>query len=127
MIERVRVSADPPGRGDRPRTETELMRTVTVDGRAVAEPEAVYVRGLVRAQLRLALGCVLGFLVTAGALGVLLATVPGLSDVVIGGVPLPWLVHAFGFYPIIFVFALIYAAAARRNERRYRALRDNPR
>lgn len=103
------------------------MRTVTVGGHAVAEAEAVYVRGLVRAQLRLALGCVLGFVVTAGALAVLLATVPGLDELVIGVVPLPWLVHAFGFYPIILVFALIYAAAARRNERRYRALREGAR
>ncbi|WP_040168145.1 hypothetical protein [Microbacterium gorillae] len=92
--------------------------------RAADEAEEIYLRGLIRAQLRLALGCLLGFLVAAGALTVLLVAVPALNAVVILGTPLPWLLHAYGYYPIIFVFALLYARSARRNERRYRLLRS---
>jgi hypothetical protein len=41
---------------------------------------------------------------------------------VLFGVPLSWLLHAYGFYPIILIFAVVYARGAARNERRYRTL-----
>lgn len=126
--QRVRVTADARASASvavpAPETETARLRTVVVDGRPVAEVESVYVRGLVRAQFRLAIGCLAGFLVTAGALGVVLLTVQSLNEVVWFGVPLAWLLHAYGFYPIIFVFAAVYVRAASRNERRYRLLRE---
>lgn len=91
------------------------------------EPEddaAHYTRGLVRAQLRLGLACVASFLAVVTLLTVTMSGVPALDDVVLLGVPLPWLVHAYGFYPVIVAFAVVFAVAAARNERRYRALAE---
>ena len=107
---RVRVTASP--------------ATVTAPIRRPLSSEPLYARGLVRAQLRLALVCLGGFLLTAGALTVVLFAVPSLNDIVIAHVPLPWLLHAYGYYPIIVLFAIIYARSATRNENRYRALRE---
>lgn len=87
-----------------------------------SEPAAVYARSLARAQLRLALACVASFLAVVALLTVTMSAVPTLGDVHVLGVPLPWLLHAYGFYPVIGAFALVYALAAARNERRFRAL-----
>ena len=38
--------------------------------------------------------------------------------------PLPCLVHAYGFYPVIVAFGVVFAVTAARNERRYAALAD---
>ena len=86
------------------------------------EPAAVYARSLARAQLRLALACVVSFLAVVALLTVTMSAVPTLGDVHLLGVPLPWLLHAYGFYPVIAAFALVFALAAARNERRFRAL-----
>lgn len=85
---------------------------------------AHYTRGLVRAQLRLGLACVVSFLAVVALLTVTMSAVPALDSVVLLGVPLPWLVHAYGFYPVILAFAVVFAVAAARNERRYRALAE---
>ncbi|WP_435737576.1 hypothetical protein V5D56_02950 [Cellulosimicrobium sp. PMB13] len=82
----------------------------------------VYARSLARAQLRLALACAGTFLVALLLLALLVTTTGALDDVVVAGVPLPWLVHAYGFYPVIVAFAVVFALAAARNERRFRAL-----
>lgn len=87
-----------------------------------SEPAAVYARSLARAQLRLALACVVSFLAVVALLTVTMSAVPTLGDVHLLGVPLPWLLHAYGFYPVIAAFALVFALAAARNERRFRAL-----
>jgi len=87
-----------------------------------SEPAAVYARSLARAQLRLALACVVSFLAVVALLTVTMSAVPALGDVHLLGVPLPWLLHAYGFYPVIAAFALVFALAAARNERRFRAL-----
>ncbi|MBV0893787.1 heavy metal transporter [Microbacterium sp. NC79] len=107
---RVRVTATP--------------ATATLPIRRPLTSEPLYARGLVRAQLRLALTCLIGFLLTAGAFTLVLFTVPALNDVVIAHVPLPWLLHAYGYYPLIVIFAVIYARGATKNENRYRALRE---
>ncbi|MFF2622800.1 heavy metal transporter [Oerskovia jenensis] len=90
-----------------------------------SEPAAVYARSLARTQLRLALACVVSFLVVVALLTVAMSAVPTLGDVHVLGVPLPWLLHAYGFYPVIGTFALVFALAAARNERRFRALVDD--
>lgn len=87
-----------------------------------SEPAAVYARSLARTQLRLALACVVSFLAVVTLLTVTMSAVPTLGDVHVLGVPLPWLLHAYGFYPVIGAFALVFALAAARNERRFRAL-----
>ncbi len=69
-------------------------------------------------QLRLGLACVASFLAVVTLLTVTMSGVPALDDVVLLGVPLPWLVHAYGFYPVIVAFAVVFAVAAARNSAR---------
>ncbi len=88
------------------------------------DPDAVYSRALRRTQLRLALGTVIGFVVVALALTIALAGIPELDRIALWGVPLSWLIHALAFYPVIVVFAVLYARAAARNEQRYRSLQE---
>lgn len=107
---RVRVTATP--------------STATAPIRRPLAADPTYATSLMRAQLRLALGCLVGFLITAGALTAVLFAFPALGSVIVLHVPLPWLLHAFGYYPIILVFALLYVRGARRNEARYLALRE---
>lgn len=130
---RVRVTADD-GRPTAPRgqvTRPQGVRAHTVSVRGIAMPdspadeaEAVYSRALRRTQLRLALGTVIGFVVVAVALSVALAGISELDRIALWGVPLSWLIHAFAFYPVIVVFAVLYTRTAARNEERYRALRE---
>jgi uncharacterized membrane protein len=114
-LARVRVSAS----SARPAAVT---RGFALPGSAAHEADAVFSRGLVRAQLRLALGCLLGFLVVAGASAAVVFVLPSVWDPTLFGVPLSWLLHAYGFYPLILAFAVVYVVSAARNERRYRAL-----
>lgn len=116
---RVRVSAD-----DRLAPDTEHTHGIALPGTPADDADDVYARALRRSQLRLALGTVAGFVVVTAVLTLLIALVPAIDQFMIVGLPLSWLLHAFAFYPIIIVFALLYARGAARNERAYRTLRE---
>ena len=118
---RVRVTADAKDRRPVPRGAPST-RGIPLPG--VDEADAVYARALMRTQLRLALGAVAGFTLLTVVLAVVLALVPEIDEVVLFGVPLSWLLHAFAFYPVLFLFAVLYTRAAARNEKRYRMLRE---
>lgn len=115
--ERVRVTAGS-GRPGAP------MRGIALPGAPVDDADAAYARALRRSQLRLALGTLLGFVTVTVALLLAITLIPELDEIVVLGVPLSWLLHAFGFYPVIAGFAVLYLRGANRNERRWRALRD---
>ncbi|WP_243229151.1 heavy metal transporter [Microbacterium sp. CIAB417] len=118
---RVRVTApSAPVRAPR----SAATRGIALPGTAADDADAVYARALRVSQLRLALGTVAGFVVVATALTLVLALVPEIDGIVLAGLPLSWLLHAFAFYPIIVTFGILYARGAARNERRYRALRE---
>ncbi|WAB84382.1 hypothetical protein OVN20_02060 [Microcella daejeonensis] len=89
-----------------------------------SDTATVYVRSLIRSQLRLALVCAAGFVVSLGMLWLVLAAAPGLDAVVVAGVPVSWLLLAFGSYPAIIAFALIFIVASARNEAGYRSLTE---
>lgn len=116
---RVRVTAPPPT------STSAATRGIALPGAAVDDAAAVYARALRRSQLRLALGTVLGFVVVIVALSGAIALLPDLDRIVLAGIPLSWLLHAFAYYPAIVLFALLYARTAARNERRYRDLRGD--
>lgn len=116
---RVRVTADPAAPAGQATT-----RGIALPGAPMQDADAVYVRALMRSQLRLALGAVAGFVVVTGMLTLMIALIPAIDEVVVVGLPLTWILHAFAFYPVIIVFALLYAKGAARNERAFRALRD---
>ncbi|MCB7135876.1 heavy metal transporter [Cellulosimicrobium marinum] len=126
---RVRVrSTDPapPARpGDRtPRADAAASGTTGPPAPAGGDDAAAYAGSLARTQLRLALVCTGAFLVVVLLLTLLLTTTDALDDVVLVGVPLPWLLHAYAYYPVIVAFAVVFAVAASRNERRFRALTE---
>ena len=83
---------------------------------------AIYLRSLIRAQLRLAVVCCIGFVLTLTSAAVIIATVPTLHESYVFGVPWSWALQAYGMYPLILAFAVIYARGAARNEQRYRLL-----
>jgi len=120
---RVRVTAD------RPAAMTEPTGTsgIALPGSPVHEADTVFLNGLIRAQLRLAAGCLAGFLLVSLVLTLMVLLIAHSADPAIFGVPLSWLLQAYAYYPIIVVFAIIYARGAARNERRYRVLADDGR
>lgn len=110
---RVRVTA--PVTAARPALES---REAALD----SDVGQVFVRSLIRSQLRLALVVAGGFLVILGAFPLLLATVPGLAETHIAGIPFGWLLLGVGIYPVIGLSAWFYIRTAARNEARYRDL-----
>ncbi|MGH3342512.1 MAG: hypothetical protein ACRDPK_06420 [Carbonactinosporaceae bacterium] len=82
----------------------------------------VYVRSLVRTQLRLGLlvcavmGCLLG------GLPLLFALLPELREVRVLGIQLPWLLLGALVYPVLIAAAWYYVRQAERNERDFAEL-----
>lgn len=89
-----------------------------------SEASSLYLRTLIRAQLRLGLTLAGGFAVTLALASVLVAATPILHTATVLGVPWAWVLQAFGMYPIVGGFALLYVRAAQRNEQRYRSLKS---
>lgn len=89
---------------------------------AVGEAETLFTRTLMRAQGRLAIVCLLSFGVALVLVTVVMSRIPLLDDVLIGGVPLSWLIHAYGFYPLMIIWAVGYTLACQRLEGRFTQL-----
>lgn len=82
----------------------------------------VYLRSLLREQLWLA-ARVLGTLgLTVGVLPLAFWLAPGLADVGVLGVPLPWLLLGVLVYPWLLWLGWRYVRAAERNERHFAEL-----
>jgi hypothetical protein len=77
----------------------------------------VYMRSLVRLQLRLAVGVCLIFALLLGGLPLVLSLQPRLSAVHVLGLPLPWLLLGVVVYPVLVLAAWLYVRQAERNER----------
>ena len=67
-------------------------------------------------QLKLAVGVCLIFTVLLGGLPLLFALDPGLSDVHLFGVPLPWVFLGVLVHPVLILGAWFYVRQAERNE-----------
>ena len=113
---RVRVTA--------PRS---AARPVLESREAAEESEVgqVFVRSLIRTQLRLAVVVAGGFLLILLAFPVMLGLVPGLAESKVAGIPFGWLLLGAGIYPVIGLSAWLYIRTATRNEARYRDLAEN--
>ncbi len=111
--QRVRVTSSRRG------ASTPRRRTVTsalVEQTGVGE---LYLRGLLRAQLRLA-AAVLGVVgVTLLGLPMLFAVAPATRVLSVGPLPFPWLVLGVLLYPAMMAVAALYARQAERTERRF--------
>jgi hypothetical protein len=113
---RVKVTA--------PRSEAKPV----MDSRVAAEESdvgQVFVRSLIRSQLRLSLVGAAGFLLILLAFPLMLGLVPGLAEATIAGIPFGWLLLGAGIYPVIGLSAWLYIRSASRNEARYRDLAED--
>lgn len=95
------------------------------DSREAAEESdagQVFVRSLIRSQLRLGLVVAGGFLLILLGFRLMLGLVPGLATSKIAGLPFDWVLLGAGIYPVIGLGAWLYVRTAARNEARYREL-----
>ncbi len=99
-------------------------RSAAASREAAEESDAgqLFVRSLIRSQLRLGLVVALGFLLILLAFPLMLGLVPGLADSTIAGLPFDWVLLGAGIYPVIGLSAWLYVRTAARNEARYRDL-----
>ena len=103
-----------------PRTAAARAAPTRPVGREIDEQTLVgevYMRSLVRVQLRLAIGVCLVLAALLGGLPLVTALVPQLSDVRLMGVPLPWLLLGVAVYPLLLLGGWLYVRQAERNER----------
>ncbi|MFP5336118.1 MAG: hypothetical protein ACLGIV_12495 [Actinomycetes bacterium] len=92
-------------------------RSVTRDIDEQTAIGEVYMRSLVRTQLRLAVGALTAFALSVGGLPLLFAVAPGLRSLTVLGLPAPWLLLGLLVYPLVGVTAWAYVRAAERAER----------
>ena len=93
-------------------------------GERSAASDEVYVRALIRSQLRVALVVASGFFISLLAFSLTLRLIPELGKQTWLGVPIAWLLLGFGVYPMIGLSAWLYVRVASRNESRYLALAE---
>lgn len=86
---------------------------------AQTELGEVYMRSLMRSQLRLAVGVTLVLALSLGLLPVLFVTVPALQHGQVFSIPLAWLLLGAGAYPLLVALAIFYVRRAERNERAF--------
>jgi hypothetical protein len=84
------------------------------------------VKGLVRAQLALALRLSVVVAVGLGALPLLFAVAPGVGAAKLFGVGLPWLLLGVAAFPFLFAVGWAYVHLAERNEQDFTDLIRRP-
>lgn len=102
---------------ERPRLRPRPSAVSEID--AQSEVGEIYVRTLLRAQLRLALSTLVLLGLTIGMLPLLFTLVPGLTSRYVLGMPVSWGLLAFGCYPVLVLLAWRYVRRAERNERAF--------
>ncbi|MFY1635444.1 hypothetical protein ACN27F_19575 [Solwaraspora sp. WMMB335] len=116
---RVRVVLAEVGRrGYADRSRTDLAEQTQV-GEAL-------VRGLIRAQLALALRLSLVVAIGLGALPLLFAVAPTVGTMKIAGINLPWLLLGVAAFPFLVAVGFTYVYLAERNEQDFIALVRRP-
>lgn len=86
----------------------------------------IYLRALVRDQLRLALGVLAVLAVVLGGLPAAFALLPGLRTVEIAGIRLPWLLLGAVAYPVMVGAAWFHVRHAERVERDFTDMLNAP-
>lgn len=112
----IRVRVTSPW-AERPRLRPRSTATSEID--AQSEVGEIYVRALLRAQLRLAASTLAALLLSIGMLPLLFALVPALTSHLVLGMPISWGLLAFGCYPVLVALAWRYVRLAERNERAF--------
>ncbi|MCL2734836.1 MAG: hypothetical protein FWE15_33085, partial [Actinomycetia bacterium] len=86
----------------------------------------IYLRALVRDQLRLALGVLAVLAVVLGGLPLAFALLPGLSTAEVVGIRLPWLLLGAVAYPVMVGAAWFHVRHAERVERDFTDMLNAP-
>ena len=119
---RVRVTS--PRTTGRARRRTPWSAATEID--AQTEVGRIFLRSLLRTQLRLAL-VVLGLLVLlVGLLPLLFLAVPSLTRRELLGMPVAWGLLAFGAYPVLLLLGITYVRRAERNEAAFTDVIERP-
>jgi len=82
----------------------------------------VYMRSLLRSQLRHGIITLLLLSIALASLPIVFQVVPGLLRIRVYSVPLPWLVLGVLVYPVLLVAAWWYVRAAERTDRDFAEL-----
>jgi hypothetical protein len=77
----------------------------------------IYMRSLIRSQLRAALTVVTTVLLSVGALPIVFLTVDASTSTRVLGVPLPWILLGVVVYPFLGAIGWLYVRQAERAER----------
>lgn len=113
MTDRVRITS-PRTTGARPRPATGAQE---IDEQtAVGE---VYMRSLIRSQLRVAIVVFLAVGIGIGCLPLVFWSVPSAADVTVLGIPLAWLLLGGVVYPTLVAAGWLYVRQAERNEQQF--------
>ncbi|SCL15545.1 Protein of unknown function, DUF485 [Micromonospora rhizosphaerae] len=107
----------------RPHSRAERTRSELTQQTRVGE---ALVRGLVRAQLALALRLSLVVLIGLGGLPWLFAIAPSVGRVTVLGVKLPWLLLGVASFPFLITVGWAYVRLAERNEQDFTDLVQRP-
>nr|WP_250545760.1 DUF485 domain-containing protein [Paenarthrobacter sp. DKR-5] len=94
------------------------------DAAEQTEAGEVFIRSLIRSQLRLAVVVAGGFLLILLGFPVLLSVAPAVGAIPVFGIPFSWLLLGLGIYPVIGLSAWLYIRSAARNEDTYRDLSE---
>ncbi|WP_435206776.1 hypothetical protein [Micromonospora sp. bgisy143] len=107
------------------RRDTRAERTRVELAQQTQVGEAL-VRGLVRAQLALALRLSLVVVIGLGGLPWLFAIAPSLGRTTVAGVNLPWLLLGVASFPFLIAVGWAYVRLAERNEQDFTDLVQRP-
>lgn len=94
---------------------------------AQTELGELYMRALVRSQLRLALGTAALLGLTVGMLPLAFFFFRDLADTPILGIPVAWLLLGVGVYPVLLALGWFYLRRAEHNEAAFDDLVNRPR
>jgi hypothetical protein len=84
------------------------------------------VRGLVRAQLALAVRLAFVVAIGLGGLPLLFAVAPAVGHVTVAGVSLPWVLLGIAAYPFLVAVGWAYVRLAERNEHDFTSVVQRP-
>lgn len=82
----------------------------------------IYMRSLIRSQLRAALTVTLTLVLSIGALPLVFLSFDTVTEFQVLGVPAPWLILGVAVYPGLFLLGWVYIRQAERAERDFTAL-----
>lgn len=86
----------------------------------------VYMRSLIRSQLRLALVVLFTLLLSVGVLPIVFVIFDSITTFRVAGVPLPWWILGLAVYPFLIALGVLYTRHADRAERDFAELVERP-